>query len=398
MAAAFRANLSTQRDSTDLSTYNFTVTAPISGDTVFAMVGGRKASGVADPTSVSGLGLTWTKVVGLSNAAGTLSVSMWVGTGTPSGATTFTVNVATWVNCDISLLACTNVDTTTPTAQSGSAEGTSTTGLVTLGSAPTSGFVVGGLGHQTNEAGTAGSGFTGFNTNGANPNTQLIGEYQAANDQTIDATWTTSSAWVAVGAEVNSAGTNATATPTEAVLVLDVPAPTILADATVTPTEAVLVLLVPAPTIVVGVTVTPTEAVLTWTVDAPVITASATPTPTEAVLVLLVPAPTITASATPTPTEAILILDVPAPTITTSANATATPTEVILVWAVPAPTIGGVSIVDIDWVMSLIGFRWADQTIEGTRWSMPEGAIMRTAWSAQLEGQRWTFGSITEER
>jgi hypothetical protein len=50
---------------------------------------------------------------------------------------------------------------------------------------------------------------------------------------------------------------------------------------------------------------------------------------------------------------------------------------------------------DVDWQFHIVGFRWEDAELEGSRWTFPDGAIMRTTWNASLEEERWTFGSIT---
>ena len=209
MAIAFGAGLGSPYTNTDLNSYAFTTTTPTTGRLAVLFVG---ATGAASTTPTrptpSGLGFTWTFVAETIDTAGTVRaiVGMWTGVGTGSG-TTLTVDFGgiTHTGCAYSLAEYTGANTTTPIVQSGVGSGGTGTGLVTLGAAPTSLAVVGGFHHLTNEAVTAGTSFTLANVsrNGATPSIGFGAEYQLANDQTIDMTWTTTSTkWRGVGAEL----------------------------------------------------------------------------------------------------------------------------------------------------------------------------------------------------
>lgn len=208
MAITFGAHLGTQYDNVDRNSYSFTVTGVTSGRVA---VLSTYAIGAVSTTPLrptpSGLGMTWVFVNEIIDTVGTArqEIACWTGTGTPSGTTlTLDFGGVTHTGCGVSLSDWVDVNTTTPIVQSGTATGTSTTGLVTLGSAPTSGAVWGSFTHFANEAVVAGASFTLIGSvAGSTPNTGYGSDYQLANDQTVDMTWTTSAEWFGVAVELN---------------------------------------------------------------------------------------------------------------------------------------------------------------------------------------------------
>jgi hypothetical protein len=204
-----------QKTLSALTAYPFTVTTPGSGNVVLVAVNTRRTSAAAAPSSLSGLGLTWTKVDGAAEAGSIMYTSVWVGVGTPSG-TTLTVNFAAAPQyCAIQPSEWSGVDTTTPIVQSLPGTVTSGPGLtLTLTNPPTSGAVYGAVGHRANEGTTPGTSWTellddnsstpasfGFETN-----------YRLANDQDCDWAWATSQNGVGVILELKAGGGGAVTT------------------------------------------------------------------------------------------------------------------------------------------------------------------------------------------
>lgn len=218
MAIAYVRDLLHTRDSADGTTYNQTTigsVTPSSSNLVVLLIAGRRASVMADPTSVTVCGVTAIKRTSLSHANDQNNISIWTANGAFSGSTITVVWPTTEVNCDFMAGEFSGCDNTNHivSGQVATTQGTATSGTATLPSTPTSGAVWGGFSHQTNETATAGSGWTGLTVaNGANPNTSLIGEYQLANDQTCDASWTTSSAYLGAVVELAAASSGVTGT------------------------------------------------------------------------------------------------------------------------------------------------------------------------------------------
>lgn len=212
MAITHGANLHGSWTTTGATSYNFTTSAEVTSGRVCVVLAEGARGGSVTPArpTVSGLGLTWTFVVENIDTAGTnrYYVGAFVGTGTPSG-TTLTIDWSgvSMVGCGAVVADFDGVDTGTLTVQSVAGSGTSGTGATaTLPSAPTSGAVWGGVVHEANEAVTPGSGWSEIGEGtGSTPLTGMQAQYQLANDQTCDWTWTTSASHHYVALELAAA-------------------------------------------------------------------------------------------------------------------------------------------------------------------------------------------------
>ena len=222
MAIAFGADLGGDWATTNSSTtYTLTVTTPTTGRVAFLCVELSRGGAVSRPTP-SGLGLTWTFIAEdlQTGAATNFYIGAWYGLGTPSGTTlTITLNGGgTYSGRGISLAEFSGVDTTTPTVQSVAGNGNSTGLTLTLGAAPTSGAVWGGVTHEANEATTHGTGWTEIGDGAGNtPSTAFETNYQLANDQSCDWTWTTSALCRGVLVELAATATAVSPPPFHAV-------------------------------------------------------------------------------------------------------------------------------------------------------------------------------------
>jgi len=91
---------------------------------------------------------------------------------------------------------------------SGTSESISLTNAITAGNASWGGFH-----HQAAENSTNGSGYTSLgNGNHSGPNSSLFSEYKSAGSQTVDASWTTSSAKGGIAVEIKAASSQITGT------------------------------------------------------------------------------------------------------------------------------------------------------------------------------------------
>lgn len=221
MAIAYVQDVLRTRSSTDAASYDFTTqgsVTPSSSNLVAVLVAGRKASGMADPNSVTICGVTAVKRTSLSHANDQNNISIWTANGAFSGTTLNVTWPNTWVNCDVGAGEFSGCDNTNHivSGQVITGQGTaSTPSALSLPSAPTSGAVWGGWSHQTNEVSTGGSGWTALSDaamHGANPNTELLAQYQLANDQTMDGSWATSSAYLGAMVELAVAAAAGTST------------------------------------------------------------------------------------------------------------------------------------------------------------------------------------------
>lgn len=209
------------KTTTGASSYVFSPSTPANSPAVVLLgVASRETSTVADPSSVTGLGLTWTKIVSQHEAGDVLAASLWLGVGTPS-AGNVTINFpAAQTCCFAHFLELSGAPQSSTIVQSLGGASTGSPLTITLSSTPTSGFVVGFVAHRANEATTPGSGFTeASDDNTSSPaNTGVELEWQAANDQTVDWTYSTASNATGVAAEVAAAaggGSTGTAAWTE---------------------------------------------------------------------------------------------------------------------------------------------------------------------------------------
>lgn len=134
---------------------------------------------------------------------------------TTSGAITFDFAGQTQTHFVWSTEEITGEDTSTPEAQSKVNQDTSGTGsslVVTFNSAPTNGLVIGAFANgDATTARTVGSGFTSLSdTADSGNNIRLSVEYQMANDQTVDMSWSGVSELGGVAVELKAASGGAT--------------------------------------------------------------------------------------------------------------------------------------------------------------------------------------------
>lgn len=201
---AFVQTIGTLTDNVDRSSYTLVTTNNVTaGNVAVLVVEGHHASTVVQP-SISGHGLTWTPAGRLGS---TIALDVFYGTGTPDG-TDITINFgSTHIGCIANCFEISGADTSTVIEQIAFATGGATTGPVSLPRPPKSGLVVSAVGHQANELANSGTGWTAISdSNFASPNAGLQTERQAANDQSYDPSWTTSSAWISMIAEIRESG------------------------------------------------------------------------------------------------------------------------------------------------------------------------------------------------
>ena len=191
----------------DGTSWNSASITPTGNTVVIAAFASRRAgSAPSDAHTISGNGLTWTKIV--SGAGTRVRITLWWGIAASptTGVITFgsgeTNTHAAW---SVSEFPGANI--TTPIVQSPAAStGTNTTVTITLsafGSADNAAF--GFFNHFANEVTTEGTGFTEIHDNTTAENTQAYQTEWKLNDATVDASWATSSEYVALALEIGAA-------------------------------------------------------------------------------------------------------------------------------------------------------------------------------------------------
>lgn len=214
--AAIAVNLLTSgQDTTDATSYATSSVTPTANALVLIYIYQRQATSPAAPTSVTGNGLTWVKVTDVTSAAlASRRISVWRAMGASPSAGAITINLAaTQTQCTWAVLEFTGVDTTGTNGsgaivQSGVTPdpSTGTSGLITLSAfGSTNNYAYGAFHHFANEASTQGSGFTEAYdiANSENAGGNEV-EYKA-NDNTVDASWTTSIDFLGIAIEVKQA-------------------------------------------------------------------------------------------------------------------------------------------------------------------------------------------------
>lgn len=213
------ASLTSGEDATDATSFTTASVSPSDNALVLVAVLSRRQSATPDQPTLSGGGMAaWTHVAGSAfSSSGTQRARLDVFRAleaTP-GTGTLTIDYAgvTHSKAAWSIVEFTDVDTSGSNGagaivQSGTDSGTATSSTVTLsafGSANNAGY--GAFAHNANEATTEGSGFTELHdVAGSAPASGLQSEWKV-NDASVDASWSTSSLYGAVAAEVKqSAG------------------------------------------------------------------------------------------------------------------------------------------------------------------------------------------------
>lgn len=285
--------LAADPDTSNVSSYVTPSVSPTANALVVVDEWNTDGTSAISPTSVTAGFNTvagFTKVTGcdIVAAAGTRRLTRWVAqaTGSPgSGTVTVDFSGDAQTGCIIEVYEYTGFDTTTPTKQGTSNEGggSGATSLsISLAGALTNAGsqVCAAIGHNTNEAETAGSGGTllassdvGYTT----PDARLAVVYEV-NDTTVSASWTTSSAKLAVACEIVEAtggGGDVTVTPSVGILNLAGGAHTVAEAIDVSP--AILILAGGVNTVAEQIVATP--GVLNLVGNAPTIAEAVAPAP-----------------------------------------------------------------------------------------------------------------------
>lgn len=207
-------------DATDASSY---ATASVTLDAnrlalLFVNLTRGSSTNPNTPT-VTGGGVTWVQVATLvygAVGATRTSLTLFRAMGTPSaGALTIDCGGATHLGASWSLMEFGNVDQTgtngsgavVQSATNSAAATTLTATLAAFGSASNATYGALANGTASSTARTAGTGFTKFHDYAGSTNADFphATEFSAANDTTVDFSWTTSSASGVVGAEIKYA-------------------------------------------------------------------------------------------------------------------------------------------------------------------------------------------------
>lgn len=189
----------TTTDGTSAATASIT---PSSGKVVVIIFAYRDSA--VTPT-VSGCGLTWTLINGITGIYG-----YWGIASSPStGAITMTFTGDAFTSCAWSVWEIGGSNIGFPIVQSVTDGKSGTNGSLLLNAFKSvDNATFAGFAHHSAEASTEGSGFTEIDdVNVATNAVGLITEWKASNDTTPDASWATSANWVGIGFEVDvSAG------------------------------------------------------------------------------------------------------------------------------------------------------------------------------------------------
>lgn len=196
-------------DSSDLSTYTNTSWTP-SGDIVFVFCYSRTGGGAPNAPTVTGHGLTWTNISTVTSGAHRMSLIAAPAAGATTDVTVFDFAAQTQVGCTACFAKATDVELGSgilsafvqmPNNSGGSGTAAAVT-LATLSAA--NNVMIGGVGHQANEVTTPQATWTELDDlAGATPNRGVeTAQRNGGATSNFASTWVTSSAWVAVGAEI----------------------------------------------------------------------------------------------------------------------------------------------------------------------------------------------------
>lgn len=198
---------------TDATSYATASVTEASNALVLLLIYNRSATNPAAEPTVTGNGLTWQTVVTRSMGNHRITLVRSLGASPSTGTATIDFGVQTQQRCSWSMAEFTGVDTSGSNGsgaivQSDSTEGTSTSYTITLaafGSA--NNMAYGGKVHLTTENSVVGSGFTEIHDvqmNDGGGLSTLQSEYKL-NDNSVDASWTTSAFFGAVACEIKEA-------------------------------------------------------------------------------------------------------------------------------------------------------------------------------------------------
>jgi len=147
---------------TDGTTFATDSVTPAAGSVTLLHVAAGRTDGTADhPTSVTGAGLTWTRVASVKTTAGNTASSLWLGTGTPTAGAITATFATTMMNCGLRVTQVTGVATTGTVVQGATAYPANTTPAVTLSGVNAANPVVGYYTAQSaSQTATVGDGYT----------------------------------------------------------------------------------------------------------------------------------------------------------------------------------------------------------------------------------------------
>lgn len=210
MALAVNA-LTSGSDTVDRTTYTTASVTPTANALVLVAAYSRRNPGV-DVSSISGNGLTWVKIASVTSTALTFRyISLWRAMGASPSAGTIGItwagqcNNSAWSVFEITGTDTSGTDGSGAIVQSGTSPdpSTGTSGTITLSAfGSTNNMGVGFFHHNADEATTPGSGFTEIHDIQISENTAGMNTEYKVNDNTVDASWTTSIDWLGIAIEV----------------------------------------------------------------------------------------------------------------------------------------------------------------------------------------------------
>lgn len=192
---------------TDQTVYPWTVTTPTAGRTAFVWAFNIQTGGTAVTPTVAGLGLTWVQrsTATLATGSQTMRVTLFTGTGTPSGTTLTVTHTATQLAAGIAACDISNVNAATPVVASIGTGVTQAAASITLSPAPTSGLVLQAflrdLQEGLNPQPPAGVSMIDADW-GNTPGYEHFVAWTTANPTAVAEGFYSASNWVGIGAEV----------------------------------------------------------------------------------------------------------------------------------------------------------------------------------------------------
>ncbi len=208
------------QSSTDTTSYTSPSWTPPTEGLIVSFIWGGRSGGGADVPTVSGNSITWTVIKSLDWSSGSTGRTLHLvganASGATSGVTTINWGANTQIGTVVSFFQATGVDLSggVPAAfiQSGTANGTATSGSITLNAAASSGNrPIAGFGHAANEGKSERTNWTELDDlGGVGPTRNLETQYRSdAFETTASGTWPTSAIWGGIAAELQVETTSA---------------------------------------------------------------------------------------------------------------------------------------------------------------------------------------------
>lgn len=225
--AVAATHLTTAASDTDAASYTTASITPVSGRLVAAWVSNEVASGTPTIPTLSGNGLNYVQVATVTVGQTRLTLFRALGLGPVAGTVTIDFGGVTQIGASWSLASFAGVN---PGGTDGSAaivqavtnSNTGTSITATLAAFADSGnATAGGFRHSLAENATAGTGFAVLGqASGAAPARNTATEFRTTTDTTVDATWASSAANLAIAIELSAASSGLRTAPT---IVVDAP-------------------------------------------------------------------------------------------------------------------------------------------------------------------------------